>query len=109
MNQAPADLPAAHVEAQSNGAPSLGDRVRSLRLGSRAADKRKPRGAVIPWGLSVILLFTTLAFAYRTYRVAPPGGEPPAEPVPTASTSVPAAASAVASSGEVALESKGYI
>src|SRR4051794_36892970 len=63
--------PEAREAAPRNGAASLSDRVRSLRLADRAAAPARSRGALIPWGLSAILLVVTLLFGYRTYRLSP--------------------------------------
>jgi multidrug resistance efflux pump len=99
------ELERASVE---NGAASLNERVRSLRLAGKPT--APPRTAILPWALCVILLLTTSAFGYRAYRVgslapAPASistDEPP--PVPEPTTSAP-----VASSGEVVLQAKGYV
>jgi multidrug resistance efflux pump len=97
---------------------SLSDRVRSLRLADRAAKSAgRPKGAAVAWCLCAVLLVTTLAFAYRTYRLAPSGGgddaprttaAAPATPAASADPSVPASAG-VASSNGLALQAKGYI
>jgi multidrug resistance efflux pump len=82
--------------ASDNGAATLSDRVRSLRLGNRP-QARAPRRALVPWALCLVLLLTTVAFAYRSYR-----GAPEAATGPGPST-------AVAASGEVVLQAKGYV
>jgi multidrug resistance efflux pump len=105
-------LPAGRSGA--NGDASLSDRVRSLRLAGRAAAGRS-KSTLIPWGLSVILLLTALGLGYRTYRTAPPGGEDPGRGVnaglngSASSPSGTASGGAVAASGSVALQAKGYI
>lgn len=92
---------------------SLRDRVRSLRLGDREASTAGSRPTVIPWGLCIILLLTTTAFGYRTYRVRPSGISGDSHPPESVSSGTTPAStnanSSVASSGEVALQSKGYI
>ncbi len=99
------DTPLTH-----KGSVPLDVRVRSLRLEDKPASR--PRAAVIPWALCVILLLTTVAFGYRAYRVgstmpiASSDGStestlPVTEPTPT--PSAPTAA------GEVVLQSKGYV
>jgi multidrug resistance efflux pump len=91
-----------------NGAASLNDRVRSLRLSQQPA--APPRAAILPWALCAILLLTTTAFGYRAYRtgaLAPTPASPTANepaPLPAATTSA-----AVAESGEVVLQAKGYV
>ena len=98
----------------ANGSDTLSDRVRSLRLATRTGPAQ-PRSALIPWGLSAVLLVVTAAFGYRTYRVAPPGGETgqTREPASAADSitrkTSDAATGDVASSGGVALHAKGYI
>jgi multidrug resistance efflux pump len=83
------------------GAPStLTDRVRSLRLGPQVSAAR-PRSNRLPWILCVVLLLLTLAFGYRAFTAGSPA-KTDAAPVPTGS-------GAVADSGDVVLESKGYI
>ncbi len=101
----------------ANGSGALRDRVRSLRL---AHDRGAAAGAslpmkVIPWGLCVILLGVTAAFGYYAYAIAPnrapavgvaagPSQSGPSDGSPAAPTTTE-----VASSGEVALDAKGYI
>ncbi len=89
----------------------LSDRVQSLRLSGRQpspASRLQP----LPWIFSVVLLLTTIAFGYRAYRVgsmvpSEDSESPPASgivaPAPTRSTS------SVAASGEIVLQSKGYV
>jgi HlyD family secretion protein len=102
--------PKAAGTTTTNGAPSLRDRVRSLRL----AEQRKAGGGaplwLLPWGLCVIMLGLTIAFGYRAY-VAPPAA---AETETTPGTSVEKAglspsSSGVASTGNVATAARGYI
>jgi multidrug resistance efflux pump len=87
-----------------NGSATLRDRVRSLRLADRPQAGAQ-RSSVIPWAACAILLAVTAAFGYRAYRVnpaaAPAAGAPAGERPLTAST--------VASSGDVALQAKGYV
>lgn len=105
------DLPAS--ETRTDGVPvrkgtSLGDRVRSLRL------KEAPKGAeapsrVIPWALCAVSLLAAAAFGYRAYRVAPAAVAPSADSSSTASEVSSAARTAQADSGDVVLQSKGYV
>jgi multidrug resistance efflux pump len=94
-----------------NGASSLHDRVRSLRLTPQAS--ARPRSSILPWALCVILLLTTSAFGYRAYRVGalvPDASSPSASKETEATTETTAASSTrVASSGEVVLQAKGYV
>src|SRR6266508_5288185 len=80
---------------------TLTDRVRSLRL-PNASSAPAPRGSVLPWVLCGLLLLTTLAFGYKAFTAA---ATKPAD-TPTPGT---AKADPVAGSGDVALESKGYV
>lgn len=99
------------TDAERNGS-ELSNRVRSLRLGNRvAAGQGKSRAGWIPWVLCAGLLVTTAAFGYRAYRITPAvpvaqeeSVSPKDRPTPT-----PTNVGAVASSGDVALESKGYV
>jgi multidrug resistance efflux pump len=78
--------------------PTLVDRVRSLRLPSQAPR----RGGWLPWALCGILLLTSVGFGFLAFT--PGRGQ-------TAETAKPAdrETDAVAGSGNVVLESKGYI
>ncbi len=98
---------------ERNGAASLSDRVQSLRLDGRGTSNRSA-SALIPWGLSVILLLMTAGFGFRTYKLNPPGDEPAANTSETRkrdtdSVPVNVASGQVASSGAVALQAKGYV
>jgi HlyD family secretion protein len=101
------------TQPHGNGTTSLSDRVRSLRLAGRSATAGR-KSAVIPWGVSVILLLTAAAFGYRTYRLAPAGGEGALrsgerDHTSPASVADTAASTAVASSGGLTHQAKGYI
>ncbi len=88
-----------------NGAASLSDRVRGLRLPEGGGASTPSR--VLPWALCTILMFLAAAFGYRAYRVAPapsPTAEPSAPSVPAQQPST-----AVAASGDVVLQAKGYV
>src|SRR4051794_23527281 len=98
------DRPAAEARGpERNGAPSLSDRVRSLRLSDRPAAPSGP-GNALPWFLCAVLLLTTAAIGYRSYRL-----KPAVEPSPTAAPDGAAATAPAAarSKGDVELESKG--
>jgi multidrug resistance efflux pump len=93
-----------------NSSASLNDRVRSLQLTGQPA--AKPRTAVLPWALSVILLLTTAAFGYRAYRVgtlAPSTTAPATSDGNSAPDVSTTPAAPTASSGEVVLQAKGYV
>lgn len=95
-----------------NGSVSLSDRVRSLRLGEPGTARASgSRGQSIAWGLCGILLLLTLALGYRTYRITP-ASDPEAEKSPETARASPSAVQPRESSaptGDVVLESKGYI
>src|SRR5947209_8831196 len=89
----------------NNGAGSLSDRVRSLRLQDRGAAGSGPGGrSVLPWALCVILLAATAAFGYRAYRVGPSVPAQPAEEAPAKPTTAVTSTGEVASSGDVVLQ-----
>ena len=78
------------------GATTLGDRVRSLRLGDRPAEAP---GARLPWVLCILLLGSTVAFGYQAFRKpSGPAAKGPAE-----------GSAKTADSGDVVLQAKGYI
>jgi HlyD family secretion protein len=92
--------------SNGNAPGTLSDRVRSLRLPETMSD-RVPRRNWVPWILSVVLLITSGYFAYEAYsRPAPPANPEDLKPV---TSSDKAGSWDLASSGEVALESKGWI
>jgi multidrug resistance efflux pump len=94
-----------------NGSVPLDVRVRSLRLAEKPASP--PRANIIPWALCVILLLTTAAFGYRAYRVgslmAAPSTETPAAAAPLASDPPPTPSAPPAVTGDIVLQSKGYV
>jgi HlyD family secretion protein len=97
--------------ATAEGRPSsLSDRVRSLRLQEKSAPPPARRGWV-PWTLCLLLAVTSGGLAFFAFGQQPRKNAPEVKP-PDAGSS-PAAASgsqdAIASSGEVALERKGYV
>jgi HlyD family secretion protein len=109
-----------------NGRVSLSDRVRSLRLVNTSGSAAKPRSAWLPWGLTAIALATAAAFGWRAYRLAPAGSSQVAEQSadgeagnangdrsPTTNTSGSTALGgspgSTAATGEVVLDSKGYL
>jgi multidrug resistance efflux pump len=103
--------------ASGNGAASLGERVRSLRLthGGAPAGGGRRQGSPLPWALVVVLLLTTFVLGYRAYRVAPVAVAAASAPAPqhtdATTTSAPGdvAAVPVAASGDVVLQAKGYV
>src|SRR5262249_14856148 len=98
-NRIPPGTPGVRPEA--DGAPaSLTDRVRALRLPPQV-NAGRGRGGIVPWILCLVLLLVSLAFGYRAFTV---GGSPGAAALPA-----PGGTDAVADSGDVVLESKGYI
>jgi multidrug resistance efflux pump len=86
------------LPAPAGPAATLADRVRSLRLPSQAPT----RGSRLPWILCGILLLTSVGFGFLAFTA---GWAPNAEAAKPAGKE----ADAVAGSGEVVLESKGYI
>ncbi|HEV3203342.1 MAG TPA: efflux RND transporter periplasmic adaptor subunit [Gemmataceae bacterium] len=85
---------------------TLSDRVRSLRLPETMID-RVPRRNWLPWVLCLVFLITSGYFAYEAYsRPAPP---PIPEDLKPVTSSEKGGSAEMASSGEVALESKGWI
>jgi multidrug resistance efflux pump len=100
-------------EAQERNG-SLGDRVRSLRLGDRTTKSNAPKTSTLAWGMCGILLVMTTGFGYRTYRLAPSGGDSNGRPADGANVAPVAqktseSSGSVASSGGLALQAKGYI
>jgi multidrug resistance efflux pump len=99
--------PAARSDGPHDGRPALSDRVRSLRLGDRpAAGRGGSRGSFIPWAACAVLLLTTLVFGVKAFR-APPA--PDADPESTAKPGQSLASSSAAPTGDVLLESRGYV
>jgi multidrug resistance efflux pump len=95
-----------------NGALSLSDRVRSLRLQEPAAGRGAARGRPLPWVLCGVLLLTSVAFGYRAYRMPAAGPTSDAEVSKPAGTDTPAApggSAPVANGGDVVLPAKGYV
>jgi HlyD family secretion protein len=128
MNQPKSNLP---QPASATATPlpdrngTLSDRVRSLRLGDRTTPGGQ-RGSIIPWTMAGICLLMTLGFAYYAYRSS--AGEPTssqndelkqlldkAKPEDVEKFKKIVAGGGgnvsrdVADSGEVVLESKGYL
>jgi multidrug resistance efflux pump len=90
-------------DGASRSPATLADRVRSLRLpnGQAAAPARASR---LPWVFCALLLLTSVAFGYQAFTA----GRSPAAPAADAAKST-GDKGAVAGSGDVVLESKGYI
>ena len=117
-NNAAGHHPAATADGPPpvNGASTLRDRVRSLRLAERGPESQRSSlpAVLLPWGLCIILLGVTVAFGYYAYAIAPTkaaaDARAEADAATAAKTTAPSAAAGdVASSGDVALEAKGYI
>lgn len=105
-----------HASAKSENGASLGERVRSLRLGEHntSGGGNTPVALTLAWGLCAILLATSLAFGYRTYRITPAEGNSSLGVGQSASATATSGSPALASSdskgsGSVVLESKGYV
>jgi HlyD family secretion protein len=93
-------------DERHDGRAPLSDRVRSLRLGEQSAARSSGRSSFLPWAAAFVLLLTTVVFGVKAFR-APPA---PAEDATSASNRTTSASTTpTASSGEVSLESKGYI
>ena len=102
--------------ASANGAATLRDRVRSLRLSEHGAGGKGVSFAalVLPWGLCLIFAGVAGAFGYYAYAIAPTRAAANAQTNAQTSTgpkdgSPTGLTTDVASSGEVVLEAKGYI
>src|SRR5262249_26536813 len=91
--------------------PSLGDRVRSLRLSGAGPGGGRARGSALAWVLCAVLLFTTTLFGYRAYRLSPADSAAPVETDSTKDSAGggPSVTPSLAGSGAVALEQKGYV
>jgi HlyD family secretion protein len=91
-------------------AEQLSERVRSLRLPAQSAERRggSPR---VAWVLCVLLCIAlgVLAFLYFRHPFDSVTEMPPESPKPAAPRDVAAASAEKASSGEFALQAKGYI
>jgi RND family efflux transporter MFP subunit len=97
-------------------APSLRDRVQSLRLPSRADGGGNARGGWLPWTLTLLLALSTVSLAARVYTAPTPTSSATAASEPGAASGaqstgqVPASAdTAKGATGSVVLESKGYL
>jgi multidrug resistance efflux pump len=105
--------PEATVAASPSRAtpPSLSDRVRSLRLDKPDAPSRSGRGSALPWilcGVLTVLLFASLGgLGYTLYSTERESSS--LERSGNESVGRDSSTSTVASSGEVVLESKGYV
>lgn len=103
-----------HVAETDQQKGSLGDRVRSLRLQNRQNPTAGGQKNSLPWLLCTMLAISTLAFGFQAFQNQPKGSD---TTEPSASTDSPAndvqtpqqPTSQQATSGNVALEAKGYI
>ncbi len=95
---------------ETNGEPELSQRVRSLRLPQQAEAAGSGSGR-IPWTLCLLLAVSTAVLAYMviSQRMAATPAKPEGAKLGGPSKTAPPTAAATASSGEFALESKGYI
>jgi HlyD family secretion protein len=95
------------AEPIADGKPgTLSDRVRSLRLPTGMSETMARR-ARVPWVLCLVFLCTSGYLAYEKYlRPAPPVNPEELKPISLGDKS---GSREIASSGEVALESKGWI
>src|SRR5579864_3150905 len=92
--------PGPHNLPQGNGQPvALGDRVRSLRLGDKG--KGGVRANKLPWALAAVFFVAASAFGYMAYARKPAA--------PDNSGGSGASTTGTATSGDVVLESKGYV
>lgn len=98
---------------RANGQLPLSDRVRSLRL-APASPTARPRGAWLPWGLTAIAFATAAVFGWRAYRLEPIEAATATVPQTSVAERTPPAAptaraQGTAGTGDVVLDSKGYI
>ncbi len=100
--------------ALENGAPTptLGDRVRSLRLAERTGPAPKTGSGALPWAVCVILLLMTTAFGYRAYRAGPVGstaGSSEGDKERGGDGKGTYTGSPSSATGDVVLQAKGYV
>ena len=110
----PPTLARASAASPNGQSTALGDRVRSLRLGSASAGHGGgARGGLLPWGLALIFFLAATALGFLAYTRSPPGdGTENSEAASSDGTAPTTAATTVtggAASGDVLLESKGYV
>ncbi len=102
----PLEKPSADGAVQQTAADTpatLTDRVRALRLPDQPAAAGSRRN-VLPWALCAVLLLTSVAFGVRAFT-APAASPKKADDA----HALPGSTEDVAGSGDVVLESKGYI
>jgi len=87
---------------------ALSERVRSLRL-PRENRGTKGHGVWIPWSLCLLLAASTVALGYTVWSQQPLGAETSPSPEATTAPAPAGTAAPIASSGNIALDSKGYI
>lgn len=87
---------------------ALSERVRSLRL-PRENRGTKGRSVWIPWSLCLLLAASTAALGYTVWSQQPLGAETSPSPEATTAPAPAGTAAPIASSGNIALDSKGYI
>jgi HlyD family secretion protein len=86
---------------------SLAERVRSLRLPEHVNKPRPKGGSTLPWVLCALLALSTAGLG--VYAFSPKTTDTPGDSPETTAARLSTGAGVVASSGDVVLESKGYI
>jgi len=70
----PTTTPLPERAVERNGSATLSDRVRSLRLAGRGSGGGvAARLTWLPWGITGVMVVTTLLLGYRSYRLTPSG------------------------------------
>jgi multidrug resistance efflux pump len=98
------------IEHRHDAAESvpLSERVRSLRL-PQENPGGPARGGWLPWTLCLVCAASTAVLGYMVWARQPAGAETPAAPDLRSESSAGASSATTASSGSIALDSKGYI
>lgn len=110
----PTNPPLPERARERNGSSTLSDRVRSLRLAGRSSGGGvAARLTWLPWGITAMMVVTTLLLGYRTYRLTPAGisdSTRPSAPTGVSPSVTPTSISGpTVAAGEVVLESKGNV
>mgnify|MGYP003352356722 CR=1 FL=1 len=53
---------------------SMEDKVKSLRIKVDSSSGLKTKSQTFAWGLALIFMLVSLLMAWRSYKIAPPGG-----------------------------------